>query len=267
MDSKFEEIIGLKLDKTKVSNELILADNIYNQFLDNIILESTTQIQGAKELASQTNVDEFIKKYTGLDLNTYLESEKSLSFTLQPDMYEAIETIFISAVAKTEFNAPNFNKLMGLLYTKKIPGTGNEEQTTSYLKLLNACERFYINLPRYKEFEDIEQEIFLNKYYNYEDTEKVLFQLSYQTYNLVRENTKEGIKEGVDEFLHKNNAPSLYKSNLNQFSTDESIEKRVKEKIDSIDVHLNFKDDYAKEVSETYRLFIYNESLDRFRIV
>lgn len=117
----------------------------------------------------------------------------------------------------------------------------------------------------YKKFEDSEQEIFMNKFYNYEDTKLILTSIQQIDYPIIRENTKKGIKKGIEDFLEKDGISStLYKSNLSDFCFDNSVSHRVIEKMKSLNLDLDDIQKYAKDVFQTYSMFVYNESRDRF---
>ena len=117
----------------------------------------------------------------------------------------------------------------------------------------------------YKKFEDSEQEIFMNKFYNYEDTKLILTSIQQIDYPIIRENTKKGIKKGIEDFLEKEGISStLYRSNLSDFCFDNSVSHRVIEKMKSLNLDLDDIQKYAKDVFQTYSMFVYNESRDRF---
>ena len=116
----------------------------------------------------------------------------------------------------------------------------------------------------YEEFEDSEQEIFLDIYYDYKNAKLILTSLQEENYPFVRERTKKGIKKGIEDFLRENSSPNLYSSDLSEFCFDNSVEQRVAEEVQALHLNLYNIQLYAQDVCQTYRMFVYNESRDRF---
>ena len=120
----------------------------------------------------------------------------------------------------------------------------------------------------YEEFEENELELFLTEYYNYEETKKILPSLQKKDYQTVREKTKKGIKKGIQAFLEKEKVSChLYESDLGKFCFDNSTAHMTAIEVLSLDIGLDLLDDlkaYANDVCLTYRMYVYNDSRDRF---
>ena len=117
----------------------------------------------------------------------------------------------------------------------------------------------------YKAFEESELENFMDKFYDYENTKLLLSPLNNKTYLIVREKTKKGIEEGIEQFLESQpDLPTLYMSDLTKFCFDESIKTKIIENLNLLPFNPEDKDVYAEDVCQTYRMFVYNESLDKF---
>ncbi|MBU0459213.1 MAG: hypothetical protein KJ771_00225 [Nanoarchaeota archaeon] len=119
----------------------------------------------------------------------------------------------------------------------------------------------------YAEFEESEQEKFLDEFYDYRNTELILTGLTREDYPAVRTFTKKGIKLGVEFFLacQPNNTKSLYLSDLIKFASDDSVQSNVASQIKSLNLDVENVDDYVLDVSQTYETFVFNESSERFR--
>ena len=117
----------------------------------------------------------------------------------------------------------------------------------------------------FKQFENAEQERFLDTYFNYKKTKSIIYNLDKQNYSKVRDSTKTGIQEGVEEFLcTQSNSKTLYLTDLTEFCTDNTISMRIKDNIMQLNPNLANISAYGEEVSQYYKLFIYNSSFDRF---
>lgn len=117
----------------------------------------------------------------------------------------------------------------------------------------------------YREFEDLEQEIFLDKHYKYESVRLLIPNLHKTDYQPLREKTKKGIKAGINDFLtSQEDTSTLYLSDLAQFCFDNSTESRIKEELISTGLNQDNLDIYTKDVCESFRGFVYNESKNRF---
>jgi hypothetical protein len=117
----------------------------------------------------------------------------------------------------------------------------------------------------YKEFEEQEQELFIDKFYPYEHSSLILTNLKQEDYNDVREKTLEGIRSGIEKYLVQNgNEASVYLSDLGKFVFDSSVKDCIEEKLEA--TGLENISLYAEEVCDTYRMFIYNESSEKFLV-
>ncbi|MCH8003955.1 MAG: hypothetical protein IH934_04975 [Nanoarchaeota archaeon] len=118
----------------------------------------------------------------------------------------------------------------------------------------------------YKQFEDLEQDRFLNQHYGYDNMRQILTNLQPIDHPIVKDETKRGIKEGVEDFLKSNGNPdSLYLSDLSAFCFDDSTYKRVAQQLNDLHPNLNCVEAFAEDVCETYRMFVYNESYSRLQ--
>lgn len=115
-----------------------------------------------------------------------------------------------------------------------------------------------------KSFEDTEQERFLNKYYGFEEVKAVIRIITREQYPVLREKTKKGLEDGVEDFLKKgeNKSKILYLADIRKFAFDNSTENRINKALEGFELY-NIKD-YAKDVCEGYRMFVYQDSINVF---
>lgn len=118
----------------------------------------------------------------------------------------------------------------------------------------------------YKDFEDQEQERFLDEHCSYLDSRLILTNLQEGDFPEVRKRTKKGIKMGVEDFLKtQGNPETLYISDLTKFCFDTSTQERVQEQLRDAELSLEGIPDFAKHVQGLYGTFVYNDSLTRFK--
>jgi len=129
----------------------------------------------------------------------------------------------------------------------------------SLTKKINQTQKF-------KDFENSEIARFLNKYYSYKEARLVFEGLTEENYPTIKDATKKGIRVGVDNFLKGSSEDGLYLSNLRKFDTDNSVKTGIEKTIE--ETGCEFKKEaincYAMDVSQTYFMFVYNESKDIF---
>lgn len=116
----------------------------------------------------------------------------------------------------------------------------------------------------YEQFENLEQEVFLDSFYPYDAVRLILNPLEQEDYPVVRKLTKNGLKDGIEDFLKKEGSSYLYRSDLSRFCFDDSVAQRILERFRPLHFSFDDADIYANDVCRTYRIFIYNESRDRF---
>lgn len=118
-------------------------------------------------------------------------------------------------------------------------------------------------IKAYKAFEKREIKTFI-KHYSYRGIKEILTNLSTKQVNKVKELTKNGIEEGVEDYLKANNQASVYTSDLADFFYDDTIETKINEKITNFNSALENIEMYSNKIRRDYATFIYNESFDRF---
>ncbi len=120
---------------------------------------------------------------------------------------------------------------------------------------------------RLKAFYNKELDSFLERYVNLEKVKEVASSLTEQEYPFVRRAAREGIENGVSEFLGLGAPPeNIYLSNLYEFMFDDSVEKRVLEALrkTNLSIGVEREEALASHVGESYKMFLYNESSDKF---
>ena len=103
----------------------------------------------------------------------------------------------------------------------------------------------------------------VDKFHPFECTRLILTRLREESYADVRTKTKEGIRKGVEEFLERNGKEqTVCHADLGKFAFDESTKDSIEEKLR--DSGLDNISTYAENVCDSYRMFVYNESSQRF---
>ena len=113
-----------------------------------------------------------------------------------------------------------------------------------------------------EEFRDKEIDRFLREQYGLEATRLLMPDVDAVNYPGIIDKTKEGIVDGVEKFLSGQPTDNLYKADLHAFSFEDSTQHGIEERLK--DVNLPGKHAYAKDVCETYRGHILNESKSRY---
>lgn len=121
------------------------------------------------------------------------------------------------------------------------------------------------------EFQESELELFLDTYVRYDDIRGIICELNEDDHPAVRDATKRGIKCGVKEFLAAV-APGewiIYRANTRWFALDDRVQRHVQGCVGSLSLASGLDEsgvrDYARFVCENYRMFVYNESGEKFR--
>lgn len=118
-------------------------------------------------------------------------------------------------------------------------------------------------------FHMAEIDVFLRTYYRYENTSEVLRGLLRTEYPSVVDKTKAGIRNGAEEFVTRHGVTSIYMDGLESFVFDDTTERHIGAQVKRVGLQCVCDDDiaaYAGEVCKAYRLFVYNESGERFRM-
>ncbi len=125
------------------------------------------------------------------------------------------------------------------------------------------------------QFEDQEQDQFLEVVYPAWNGEENLGEyikraffpgLGSDDYQLLKQETKQGLKEGVRMFLQQHNPAlrSLYEADLSTFCLDDSTEGALKSRLERTKfVSEQYVADYCREISRGYRVFVYNDSYNK----
>ncbi|MBR9691658.1 hypothetical protein GOV06_02635 [Candidatus Woesearchaeota archaeon] len=122
------------------------------------------------------------------------------------------------------------------------------------------------------EFEDKEQDRFLDEFYPI-DNIKFYFgdNIHDSQYQILRSETKKGIKKGLEEFL-EDNAPelkSIYFGDwdiLSDFVYNDDTAKNIKLNISKLEhVDKAHIEEYGTEVCKSYGLFLYQNSFRKFK--
>jgi hypothetical protein len=121
-------------------------------------------------------------------------------------------------------------------------------------------------------FEEEEQEIFWNTFYPVTEIQDTFFDaVDSCSYQILQQKTKEGLRQGVKNFLGRQGPPpaSIYLVDpdvLYEFCFDDSTELAIRERLkDTCFGTHQYLDDYCKDVCGGYRLYVLNESGDRYR--
>jgi len=121
-------------------------------------------------------------------------------------------------------------------------------------------------------FEEKEQEIFLNTFYPITEIKDTFFEeVDTSSYQILRQKTKEGLRQGLQNFLGRQNqqSASIYlvdQEVLYEFCSDDSTELAIREQLKdtSFGPH-RYLDDYCRDICGGYRLYVLNDSGDRYR--
>lgn len=132
-----------------------------------------------------------------------------------------------------------------------------------------------MNIDELLEFEDRERDRFLDVLYpQWNDAvslrayiQRAFFhELNDYDYQLLRQETKQGLKDGVRDFLqrHDPSPKSLYEADLYQFGLDDATESAVKSRLQRTRfAREGSLDDYCREMCQGYRGFVYNDSYNK----
>ena len=120
-------------------------------------------------------------------------------------------------------------------------------------------------------FEEEEQMIFLDTFYPIAGIQDTFFEADPSSYQMLRQKTKEGLRQGVQNFLSRQNPQpaSIYLVNkdvLYEFCFDDFTELAIRERLkDTCFGTQRYLDDYCKDVCGGYRLYVLNQSGNRYR--
>lgn len=132
-----------------------------------------------------------------------------------------------------------------------------------------------MNIDELLEFEDRERDRFLDVLYpQWNDAtslrayvQRAFFhELNDCDYQLLRQETKQGLKDGVRDFLqrHDPGLRSLYEADLYKFCLDDATESTIKSQLERTKfVSEQSLIDYCREMCRGYRVFVYNDSYDK----
>ena len=116
----------------------------------------------------------------------------------------------------------------------------------------------------YQDFEDEERDRFLDGFLTYEQACLQLDDVNLDSMPKIREKTKTGLELGVQDFMAtQGDCDSLYLSDMHEFYYDTSTEKMVKEQLEPLS--LGDTNAYAQNVCEMYAMFVYQDSMERFK--
>lgn len=115
-----------------------------------------------------------------------------------------------------------------------------------------------------------ELDVFLDRYYDFGGARAVLVNLQREQYSLVRGATKEGLEQGVADFLEVQRrigkpAASLYEADITRFTWDTSTQSRIERCVAVVQPNLENILTYASDVCRTYGDFVLNDSAVGYR--
>lgn len=115
-------------------------------------------------------------------------------------------------------------------------------------------------------FEFDEQERFLKTYETIDEVELFFFPLNQETYAKIIDATLKGMREGVEDFLMRSKAYSLYLSVIDDFCYD-AAPKNIEKIVTKLGLPMIKKiiSDYAVDVSGGYNFFLLNNSEKIFK--
>lgn len=121
-------------------------------------------------------------------------------------------------------------------------------------------------------FEEEEQEIFLNTFYPIAEVQDTFFEaVDPSSYQMLRQKTKEGLRQGLKNFLGQQNqqSASIYLAGpdvLYEFCSDDSTARAIREQLQDTSFGSQiYLDDYCRDICGGYRLYVLNESGNRYR--
>lgn len=117
----------------------------------------------------------------------------------------------------------------------------------------------------YKEFENKEQERFLNRFYNFRDVKPLIPNITLDIHPSVKAQTKKGIQQGIDRYMNeKSSVQTFYLTDMAEFYYNRSIAEEIAKNLQHTHKDLLNIEIYSKDVNEAYITFIYQDSIDKF---
>ena len=118
---------------------------------------------------------------------------------------------------------------------------------------------------KYLQFERKERNAFINRHYSYPQASKILTNLEEIDFSGVKKHTRLGLREGIELFLREHKADTIYLPEAaRKFCYDDSTQNTIEARLKLYKARLEHIPEYAKDVCEAYRTFVYNDSMVRF---
>jgi len=116
---------------------------------------------------------------------------------------------------------------------------------------------------KYALFESREQDAFFKNHYSFSEASKILTNLKKNEHPRIMKHTKIGLKQGLEHFLLEKKAETVYLA-AGDFCYDDSTKISIEAALKICDGGLKNINAFSIDVCESYRTYVYNESMDRF---
>lgn len=115
----------------------------------------------------------------------------------------------------------------------------------------------------YKEFEEQELDRFFKDFYTYDNAVLMLDDLTEEQFPDLVDKTRKSIRAGIEDFLEtQEQKDTLYHADLHAFVCRNPVKTRIEQELENSGFgNVNV---YADDVSQSYSMFVYNESAERF---